>query len=262
MSDSYGVKVAHGRRLAWYLAEPDEQFWQQHWNRKIVPGYHEQARRHVRSDELAAVLLRTFPPGSRVLEAGCGAGWYVAALGAADYDVDGIEYAEGLVRIVNAAEPGLPVRRGDALAVDADDASYDAYLSIGVVEHRFEGPEPFFAEAWRVLRPGGRAVFTVPAYGPVRRTKARLGRYRTAPPDEPFFQWGFRADEFADLVRDGGFRVDWVGYQHLYRMLVEEVPGYWRMTMQRGGHRARRAIDRLVGARDGHMVLVTATKPG
>ena len=256
------ITVAEGRRLAWYAFEPDPQHWLEHWRTKVTHRYYDQARRALAGDELGQVLLETFPKEGRVLEAGCGAGRYVAALLSVGYDVEGIDSSRALIELVKEKEPALPVRWGDATEVAEPDASYSSYLSVGVVEHRQEGPEPFLDEAHRLLRPGGRAVFTVPSFGPLRQIKARLGRYQRKPPPLPFFQYGFRAEELAAYVARAGFQVDDVRYQGLYRLLAEEVPGYWRLTTLRGGDRIRRGLDRLVAGRDGHMAVVVATKPG
>jgi len=82
------------------------------------------------------------------LEAGCGAGYWVAALKHHGFNIEGIEYAHELVDLVHSVRPQLPVRYGDALAIDRPDNHYDSYLSFGLVEHPFEGPKPFLAEAY------------------------------------------------------------------------------------------------------------------
>ena len=255
------ITVAEGSRLAWYAFEPDSKHWLEHWRAKVTPRYYEQARRALPRDELGRTLLVTFAKDGRVLEAGCGAGWYVAALRSAGYDIEGIDFSRELVELVNEIEPDLPVRWGDATDVAEPDGSYASYLSVGVVEHRHDGPEPFISEAHRLLRPGGRAVFTVPSFGPIRQLKARLRRYPRTPPPLPFFQYGFSSAELAAHVAAAGFHVDEVHYQGLYRVMAEELPGYWRLTTLRGGERIRSVVDRLFGGRDGHMAVVVATKP-
>ncbi|MCB0976748.1 MAG: class I SAM-dependent methyltransferase [Acidimicrobiales bacterium] len=264
MTEPTSVKVRSGRRLIWYEARPDDAFWHEHWGVKVSPAYYEDARRRdLGRDELGRVLAEVFDREGRLIEAGCGAGWYVAALGSAGYDVDGVESSEPLVQLVNRVEPSLPVRRADVTALPEADETYRSYLSIGVVEHREAGPQPFLSEAFRVLEPGGRAVFTVPSFGPVRRFKARVGLYgRQCPPHLEFFQYGYTGDELAELIAEAGFLVDRVGYYGTYRLLSEEIPLYRWATRQRGGERlVRRPIDRLLAGRDGHMVLVVATKP-
>jgi len=259
-----GIKVVQDGRLVWYRDTPDEDYWHGHWSDKVRSEYYEAARRQsLRTSELGRVIMDTFDVGDRVLEAGCGAGWYVAALVAHGFDVDGIEFSKSLVGAVNTVAPDLPVRYGDACHLDEPDGSYGAYLSIGVVEHRLEGPELFLAEAFRLLKPGGRAVVTVPGFGPTRRSKAQFRRYGRRPPsDLPFYQYGFRVEELADLMTGAGFHVDNVGYQGVHRLLDEEAPSYRWAIRRRGGERViRRALEKLLDTRDGHMALVVATRP-
>lgn len=50
---------------------------------------------------------------------------------------------------------------GSAYAIPAPDASFDTVLCSDVLEH-LEEPGRALAEAWRVLAPGGAAIYTVP----------------------------------------------------------------------------------------------------
>lgn len=220
------------------------------------------AARDPAKDPSLAVLLDWLPTEGRVLEAGCGSGDYVVALAARGYDVEGIELAADLVELVHERHPDVPLGVGDALAIDRPDGHYDAYVSLGVVEHRREGPEPFLAEARRVLAPGGTLALTVPAFGPIRRLRQRLTRRASSDDGFPFFQYGFGADELVELVAAQGFDVIETRYLGTYRMLCEEVPGFLRATNLRGGRYVRKFAEKIVGSRDGHMIAVRAVVPG
>lgn len=264
MSGVGRIQVQKGRRLVWYSKAPDETYWHDHWAEKVRPEYYQGADRiALHEDELGKVLVETFDPHGLLLEAGCGAGWYVAALQSAGYQVDGIDFSRRLVSLIISVEPNLPIRQADATQMDAPDGSYASYLSIGVMEHRFDGPEPFLREAFRLIRPGGKAVITVPAFGPLRRVKARFGAYRSeVPQDVAFFQYGFTRSEFSELVSAEGFRVDHAGYFGASRMLREESSGYRWLIKRKGGDRLVRApLAHLLAGRDGHMLIIIATKP-
>ncbi len=115
----------------------------------------------------------------RILEAGCGLGRFVDFLGERGYaDIVGIELSEDAVRSVNAIAPRLDVRRGDVSALPFDDCSFDGLISLGVVEHFPEGPHVALHEMHRVMRPGARAVITVPFLNWIRRAKRASGAYR------------------------------------------------------------------------------------
>ena len=79
------------------------------------------------------------------------------------------------------------------MQIDSPDNQYDAYISIGVVEHRIDGPEPFLVEANRVLKPGGIAFISVPYVNPLRRFKSLLGCYKHQVTEkEIFYQYAFQ----------------------------------------------------------------------
>lgn len=100
-------------------------------------------------------------PGARLLDVACGAGLVSFPLAEAGYVVEGVDLAEGAIAEALARTPAeLPVsfRVGDAYALDAEDASFDAVLLLDMLEH-VERPADVLAEAARVVRPGGAVVF-------------------------------------------------------------------------------------------------------
>lgn len=258
-------KVLTNGRLEWAGDEPSDGFWADLWRRRLGDGYFAGADRGDLG-ELEGVLVRALDPSGRHLDAGCGAGWWVAALAARGYSVEGVESSRELVQVVNELRPDLAVRHGDALALDAPDGHYASCLSFGVVEHRREGPDPFLVEARRVLRPGGRLVLSVPFLSPLRRLKASVGVYglrRASQPGKPagFFQYGFSVVELTHIVERNGFSVDEVRYLEVHRSLVEEVPGYFHLNRMRGARLLKAVVVGLVPARlAGHMVAVVATR--
>jgi SAM-dependent methyltransferase len=72
----------------------------------------------------------------------------------------GVDFSAAMVAIATAANPGLVFREGDAEKLDFADGSFDAVvMNFGMLH--LERPESAIAEAFRVLRPGGRYAFTV-----------------------------------------------------------------------------------------------------
>jgi SAM-dependent methyltransferase len=125
-------------------------------------------------DDSAPILKRLFPPGSKLLEAGCGAGRWVRYLKDRGYSITGLEYSAETVAMVNRRWPDLDVVQGDCERSPFPDGSFDGALSFGVVEHWREGPQPPLRDLLRVLKPGGKAYITAPCFNLVRRVKRAL----------------------------------------------------------------------------------------
>ena len=102
--------------------------------------------------------LDQLPPGSRVLDVGCGIGGSARIL-ARDYgfDVLGISISPGQIERARQLTPvGLPCRFAvmDALALELADGSFDAVWTVEAGPH-MPNKQRFADELLRVLKPGG-----------------------------------------------------------------------------------------------------------
>jgi SAM-dependent methyltransferase len=207
-------------------------------------------------------LLTHLPRTGRILEAGCGPGYVVLALRTLNYDVEGVEWAEDLVRDVQSLRPELPIRVGDVTALDVPNASYRAVISLGVAEHRREGPDPFVAEAYRVLEPGGILLISVPHFHFARRLRYRSACSKSAQTME-FYQYAFVPGEFEGILRTHGFRVvarygyevwDGLCEDFAFLKIIERMPAL--------GPRIPGLVNRsgLLSNLLGHMILFVAER--
>ncbi|WP_438983064.1 methyltransferase domain-containing protein [Vulcanococcus sp.] len=103
--------------------------------------------------------LDQLPPGSRVLDVGCGIGGSARIL-ARDYGLDvlGISISPGQIRRAQELTPaGLSCRFAvmDALDLDLPDAGFDAVWSVEAGPH-MPDKQRYADELLRVLKPGGR----------------------------------------------------------------------------------------------------------
>ena len=114
----------------------------------------------------AQILLETvgerLPKGSRILDAGCGAGHLLLELGKIGYCVEGVDTAPNMVQATRALIDTAPsevrarcsVREGDLETLSPDGCLYDGVVLSGVFEY-LEEDDRAFQQLRRLTRPGG-----------------------------------------------------------------------------------------------------------
>jgi 2-polyprenyl-3-methyl-5-hydroxy-6-metoxy-1,4-benzoquinol methylase len=107
-------------------------------------------------------LLEHVSAGERVLDVGCGEGWFAGELVRAGASVVGVDVAEEPLRRARARDPGLDLRLMDADGPwPFQDASFDAVWAGETIEHVAD-TTGWLSQARRVLRPGGRLLLSTP----------------------------------------------------------------------------------------------------
>ena len=132
------------------------------WGEHVHHGYWRTGRETPeRATEalLELVAERLAPaPGQKVVDIGCGygasAGWLADRYGV---EVTGFTLSEAQWRVAAARHGPLAFQRRDWLENGLADAGFDRAFAIESSEH-MEDKARFFAEAARVLKPGGRLV--------------------------------------------------------------------------------------------------------
>jgi SAM-dependent methyltransferase len=156
-------------------------------------------------DPLYKIILRELKPGSRILDAGCGMGQWVAFLRREGYHAEGLDYSPELIGRLREAYPDQTWHPGDIRSMPFANGVFDGIISWGVIEHDPKGPEAALAEFRRIVRPGGMLLVTVPLDCERQRLASKL--QFPGVPDGKFFQFFFTPDELADRVTKSGFRV-------------------------------------------------------
>jgi SAM-dependent methyltransferase len=124
-----------------------------------------------------ALLLGEARPGERVLDLGCGAGRFLAALRDAGADPVGVEIAEAAAARARANVPGADVRvleRDGSLPLGHGEV--DLVWCSEVLEHIPDVGHALL-EVRRVLKGGGRVLLTVPYHGRLQAAAIALTRF-------------------------------------------------------------------------------------
>ncbi len=167
---------------------------------------------------------------TRLLDAGCGAGEYVEALGERGASVRGIEYVEAKVHQWSVNHPGDErVQLGNIEKLVFDNEVFDAVLLNEVLEH-VPNDRAALGEMYRVLKPGGTLILFSPnRFHPFEthgvyslKTGAYRGQSRTLMlPWIPvalgrrlvrYWARNYWPAELAVLVREAGFHVKYHSY--------------------------------------------------
>jgi len=130
--------------------------WDTHWSGRLG----------LKEDLAGEPLWPTISDGlcqpGRVLEAGCGTGQWVQFLGRLGHDAVGVDYAASGLEVGRAYNPNLHLMQADFRNLPFEDGSFDYVVSFGAVEHDVKGPEAALREFWRVLKPTGKLMCSVP----------------------------------------------------------------------------------------------------
>jgi arsenite methyltransferase len=128
--------------------------------RRIEAAYHVRdaiRRRRIVREALAAAR------GQRLLDAGCGPGFYCVELAeevgpeGSVVGVDGSPAMLELARSRCAGRENVDLRHGEVTALPAEDASFDGAICVQVLEYVADATAAL-AELYRAVRPGGRVV--------------------------------------------------------------------------------------------------------
>lgn len=105
-------------------------------------------------------LMESLKPGADTVDVASGPGYVAAAAAEKGCKVTGVDFSEVMVERAKKLFPKIDFVEGDAENLPFKDKSFDNFLMNFGLLH-LEHPEKALSEAFRVLRKGGTAAFTV-----------------------------------------------------------------------------------------------------
>jgi SAM-dependent methyltransferase len=131
---------------------------------RTVPGVAEENywfRRHEAAYLHVAGLIASSDAGAAVLEVGCGEGYGTALLAGQTGRIVGIDYDSATIDHAAQRYPQATFVRANLAALPFPDETFDAVVTLQVIEHVWNHPE-FVRGCLRVLRPGGLLIVSTP----------------------------------------------------------------------------------------------------
>ena len=150
----------------YFDSKPQSDLWEGMWTARTIEQELEACDLETPARDL---FLAYIPKGGRVIDGGCGFAKWVIYLKRLGYDIVGIDNNEIAIAKLKDYDSSLQVELGDILNIHYPDNSFDAYISMGVIEHFEDGPLPALEEAYRVLKPNGLIFVSVPTVNIMRR---------------------------------------------------------------------------------------------
>ena len=160
-----------------------------------TPAMRAEALRHAALDD----------PGLVTLDAGAGTGFTTEGIVDRVHASNVTMLDQSPHQLARArAKPALDACRkleGDAERLPFEDDAFDRYVSAGSIEY-WPDPQQGIAEAYRVLKPGGRALLIGPVEPANRVLKVLATTWMLFPPEADYRSWFERAG-FADVAVHG-----------------------------------------------------------
>jgi len=254
-------------------ATPDWQNLRELYDRRAEARYRFAAGRRLRvlSRKHRGIIAHlTFPPGSRVLDAGCGDGVYCEWLSRQGHVlVVGLDISTRILAIArnnvaNRGNTGVTCfLAGNLERLPLAGASFDAIVCSQVIEHLLDD-QAGLSELYRVLRSSGRLVISTDNHdnqvtrwlaAPSQAIRALLRRRDWT---YPFPHRDYRLAAFVARVAEAGFRIECTEtYRFSLPPVLSRLPGLTRLL---DWFEAR--LIRLPGVRQwGDIIVVVADKP-
>jgi SAM-dependent methyltransferase len=174
-------------------------------------------------ERAARLFSRILPQGARVLDVGCGFGFFVKRLSAAGLKAEGIDLSR--TGVAHALSIGAAARVARIEDAGFEPASFDAVSAFYVIEH-LRNPGAFLSAAARLLKPGGYLLLRWPQSAPLVRW-CRLLKIGIDLFDAPSHLTDFTPASISGLLGRCGLETvrTWPGGSTMPHALVPRIAG-------------------------------------
>lgn len=261
------IYLQNKKSLAYFNRKATPEFWDKHWEIENLRHYLTKSK----GDSIFTPAVKQYlPQGATVLEGGCGRGQIVHGLQYQGYNAIGIDFAEQTVERIKQAVPDLDIRLGDVRNLPIEDNVLDGYVSVGVIEHFWEGYEPILKEMYRTLKPEGFLFISFPYMSPLRKIKAVIGGYPKHNSDEmnkhadSFYQFALDSQAVISDLENIGFKLQeargWSGLKGFKDELTWFKPWLQPIYDGKRHQRLRPKLERLFKPFASHCALLIMQK--
>lgn len=203
--ESFIIAECAGCKVLRTLPVMDESELARYYPRDYWGATGEPSESWIRSSqaEKTAFLAECALWSGRILDVGCGSGFFLRALSAERWDRFGVETGEAAVLAANRALGQGRVFQGTLSEAACEDSYFDVVTFWSALEHTNE-PRASLEEARRVIKRGGSLIVQVPN---AASYQARMFGGDWFALDAPRHRYHFSPDVLGRLLRETGFEV-------------------------------------------------------
>jgi len=172
-----------------------------------------------------AEMMRHMPAGAkRVLDLGCGTGFFLAELDERRPGAVGLDISHAMLRVSEQYVPRARVVTADAERLPFRSQSFDAIFCKGCLHHTRDHVR-FLANCQRALGPEGVLILSEPCNDNFLIRWARSAMYHVSPHFHPDDR-GFKKDELIGLMERAGFEITHAGRYGVLAYLFAGFPDH------------------------------------
>ena len=172
-----------------------------------------------------AELMSHMPPGAeRVLDLGCGTGFFLAELEERRPGSVGLDISHAMLRVSDQYVPGARVVTADAERLPFRGGAFDTVFCKGSLHHTRDHLA-FLRNCRRALGPEGVLIMSEPCNDNFMIRWARYLLYRFSPHFD-LGDWGFTKNGLIALFEEAGFEVTYAGRYGVFSYVLAGFPDH------------------------------------